>query len=405
MQRYMTCILATALLLLPVLAVVGGGNAEAEQTKADFARLNSEVDGLKAKLAAGLTRGDFSAACAECHGAAPKYPMLGARLGYETSGHKNNDNSFYANGGGCQRCHTNEGFIEFAATGKVDPKAFVRYPSQPNCVTCHTQHESWDFSLRTVKPVKLVDGSVFDLGKGNLCANCHQASGEARALVKASPAAGIFPFWGAHHGPQSDLVSGTNAWEYPGKSYSSSPHKAVLTDGCVECHMALPEGRYGLNPEVGGHSFNIVGEVHEAGKINTAGCLACHQDIKQLPGTEFFDLKAKEDFDRDGKVEAVQVEVQGLLETFVNPKGTGYLQTMNPPMFKTDAQASFPGLTTGWAGSRNGQWSETQMAALYNYKLVVEDRSRGVHNATYTIQVLYDALKALDPKYDDSLRP
>jgi len=35
----------------------------------------------------------------------------------------------------------------------------------------------------------------------------------------------------------------------------------------------------------------------------------------------------------------------------------------------------------------------------------VEDRSRGVHNATYTIQVLYDTLKALDPKYDDSLRP
>jgi len=405
MQRFMTCILATALLLLPVLTVVGGGNAEAEQTKADFARLNSEVDGLKAKLAAGLTRGDFGAACAECHGAAPKYPLLGARLGYDTSGHKNNDNSYYANGQGCQRCHTNEGFIEFAATGKVDPKAFVRYPSQPNCVTCHTQHETWSLGLRTVKPVKLVNGSVFDLGKGNLCANCHQASGEARALVKASPAAGIFPFWGAHHGPQSDLVSGTNAWEYPGKSYSSSPHKAVLTDGCVECHMALPEGRYGLNPAVGGHSFNIVGEVHEAGKVNTAGCLACHQDIKQLPGTEFFDLKAKEDFDRDGKVEAVQVEVQGLLETFVNPKGTGYLQTMNPPMFKTDAQASFPGLTTGWAGSRNGQWSETQMAALYNYKLVVEDRSRGVHNATYTIQVLYDALKALDSRFDDSLRP
>ena len=45
------------------------------------------------------------------------------------------------------------------------------------------------------------------------------------------------------------------------------------------------------------------------------------------------------------------------------------------------------------------------MAALYNYKLFVEDRSRGVHNATYTIQVLYDALKSLDPRFDDSLRP
>ena len=38
-------------------------------------------------------------------------------------------------------------------------------------------------------------------------------------------------------------------------------------------------------------------------------------------------------------------------------------------------------------------------------KLIVEDRSRGVHNATYTLQVLYDTLKALDRRLDDSLRP
>jgi len=405
MQRFMTCILATALLLLPVLAVVGGGNAEAEQTKADFARLNSEVDGLKAKLAAGVTRGDFGAACAECHGAAPKYPLLGARLGYETSGHKNNDNSFYANGGGCQQCHTNEGFIDYVKTGKVDDKAFVRYPSQPNCVTCHTQHESWDFTLRTVKPVKLADGSLFDLGKGNLCASCHQARGDVKANVKAMAAKDLRATWGSHHGPQSDVVNGTNAWEFSGRTYSSSAHKAILTDGCVQCHMALPTGRYSLNPAIGGHSFNIAGEVHEAPKVNTAGCLACHKDIKQLGNTEFFDIKAKADFDQDGKVEVVQQEVQGLLDAFVNEKGTGVLQTMSPPMFKKDAKAAFLELSAGWAGTQAGQWNEAQVAALWNYKYLLEDRSRGVHNATYTIQVLYDTLKALDPKYDDSLRP
>jgi hypothetical protein len=35
----------------------------------------------------------------------------------------------------------------------------------------------------------------------------------------------------------------------------------------------------------------------------------------------------------------------------------------------------------------------------------VEDRSLGVHNLTYTVQVLYDTLKALDPAFNDSLRP
>jgi hypothetical protein len=62
-------------------------------------------------------------------------------------------------------------------------------------------------------------------------------------------------------------------------------------------------------------------------------------------------------------------------------------------------------LGSGWAGTTAGQWSEAQMAALYNYKLILEDRSRGVHNLTYTVEVLYDTLKALDPRFDDSLRP
>jgi hypothetical protein len=403
MRRTGTIVLAAALALLPAAAALAGGGSE--QTRAELERLNGKVEALEAELGAGVSRADFGASCAECHGATPKYPLLGARLGYDTSGHKNNDNSSYANGQGCQKCHTNEGFIDFVKTGKVDEKAFVAYPSQPSCVTCHTQHESWDLSLRTVAPVKLVDGTVFDLGKGNLCANCHQSRTAAKDTVKAMAAKDVRSPWGAHHGPQSDLINGSNAWEYPGKSYSSSPHKQALADGCVECHMALPTGRYALSPSIGGHSFNVVGEVHEAPVVNVVACLACHQGVKAVPRSELFDIKAKADFDRDGKVEPAQLEVQGLLDLFVNPKGTGYLQTISPVMFRKDAQASFEGLGAGWAGATAGQWSEAQMAALYNFKLIVEDRSLGVHNLTYTVQVLYDTLKALDAGFDDSLRP
>jgi hypothetical protein len=353
----------------------------------------------------GWAREDFDVSCASCHGATPEYPVLGAKLGYEVSGHKNNDNSYYANGGGCQKCHTNEGFITYVETGQVDSDGYVAYPSQPNCVTCHTMHETWDFSLRTTSPVILADGSLFDIGDGNLCANCHQARGAARAVVQASPARDVRSHWGAHHGPQSDVVNGTNAYEYPGNTYSSSPHKDVLTDGCVTCHMSLPEGRYGLSPEVGGHSFNVAGEVHHEERVNVSACTACHEGIGQLAGTGLFDIKAKADYDRDGTVEPLQIEVQGLLDALVNANGTGYLQTMDPPMYSKDARAVFEEVGSGWANSRNGKWNEAQMGALYNYKLFVEDRSKGVHNATYTIQVLYDTLKALDPRWDDSLRP
>ena len=337
----------------------------------------------------------FPKACADCHGADPKYPVRGAQLGYENSGHRKNPNSYYANGNGCQKCHTNEGFIEFVETGKVE--GFVAYPSQPGCFTCHVPHESGDFRVRAAQPVKMADGSTFDLGDGNLCANCHQARRAANDYVKPTPANKVSSHWGAHHGPQSDIVNGTNGYEFAGKSYSSSPHKIVVKDGCASCHMALPQGRYGSSPEVGGHSFNIEGEVHEAGKLNISACSSCHEGIKQVSGKEVFNLDAKQDFDLDGTVEPLQLEVEGLLEAFVNNNGTGYLQKLDPPMYKAD-------------GSWNGVKVETErsvdeMGALYNYKMFLEDRSKGVHNAVYTIQILYDSLNALDPTLDNSRRP
>ena len=336
----------------------------------------------------------FPKACADCHSDNPKYPVAGARLAYDTSGHKNNANSWYANGDGCQKCHTNEGFIEFVETGKVGE--YVANPSQPGCFTCHAPHTNGDFSVRTKKPVKLADGSIFNLGDGNLCANCHQARRAAKDYVKASDASKISSHWGAHHGPQSDVVNGTNAWEFPGRSYSDSPHKQVVKDGCATCHMALPKGRYAFSPELGGHSFNIEGEVHEAGKLNISSCASCHKDIKQARGQEIFDLKAKADFDHDGTVEPLQAEVEGLLAAFVNENGNGYLQRLDPPMYKADGS---------WAASKTGSWTVEELGALFNYKMFLEDRSKGVHNATYTIQVLYDTLKYLDPSLDDSLRP
>ena len=44
------------------------------------------------------------------------------------------------------------------------------------------------------------------------------------------------------------------------------------------------------------------------------------------------------------------------------------------------------------------------MAALWNYKFVAEDRSRGIHNAPYTIQLLYDSIESLDPSFNVSKR-
>jgi hypothetical protein len=117
--------------------------------------------------------------------------------------------------------------------------------------------------------------------------------------------------------------------------------------------------------------------------------------MRQMPGTLFFDRRAPADHDRDGKVETIQEEVQGLYARLINPQGTGLLQTMKDPPY--DAKGKFMNNKT--------QYPVEVIAALYNYKFVQEDRSKGIHNTTYSVQLLIDSIKALDSSFDDSNRP
>lgn len=338
----------------------------------------------------------FPEACAACHGSVTKYPVRGVRSQYQTSGHRNLPDASYSNADGCQQCHTNEGFIEYATTGKVDLKALVSNPSEIGCFTCHAPHERGDFSLRKVNAVKLANGVVFDRGKANLCANCHQARVMPKDEVRARPI--VAAPWGAHHGPQSDMLLGTNAYEFPGKTYSKSAHGLLAEANCVTCHMTQPRQRYGLAPNIGGHSWRIGGEVHERPTLNLAGCTSsgCHKELKQVPGKDLVDVKAGGDYDADGKIETVQEEVAGLLERLINKQGSGLLQKARNPLY--DAKGEFV------LNNKTEQPIEI-VAALYNYKFVLEDGSKGVHNTKYAVQLLMDSIKALDPKFDDSKRP
>lgn len=333
--------------------------------------------------------------CVDCHGSEPKFPVRGIRSQYQTSGHRTLGNFAYANADDCQGCHTNEGFIQRAKTGKVDVKKHVANPSEIGCFTCHAPHDNGNFSLRMAIKLTLANGAAFDKGSSNLCASCHRARREPKTEVRARNIPS--DSWGAHHGPQADMLAGTNAYEFAGKKYASSVHMALPNANCVTCHMSLPSGRYSLSPAIGGHSFRIAGEVHEEHKVNTAGCTnsGCHGTMTQVKGTHYFDKAAAQDYDGDGKVETAQEEVIGLLEKFVNKNGTGILQTIKEPMY--DAKGKFVNTKT--------QYPIEAVAALYNYKFVLEDRSNGIHNLTYAVQVLMDSLKALEPKFDDSKRP
>jgi len=383
--------------------------------------------------------------CMSCHGSTgAKYPVLGAKLGYEVSGHATLGDARYSNATGCQRCHTNEGYVEYVAkfgfsdpakydrwanslnadgtpmvdkAGNAVPVPVVNYPSQPGCFTCHDPHTTGNFLLRsqvsdaknniTDKPVTLYNNEVYDGGSGNLCASCHMARGNIQKDTIALK--GVLGARGSsHHGPEADMVAGTNGFEFAGKSYNSSSHGTVVGNTCVTCHMGQPNARYGFSPEVGGHAFTVVGDVHEVATANLSNCLACHKDVKSiaakkyinttfgnLKNTVYFTIKAKADYDGNGKVEFVQQEVQGLLDKLVNLKGNGAMQTMANPMFKAD----------GTFLSSKTTYPTDQLGAYANLLYVIEDKSLGVHNSTYAIELLMDSIQSIDPAFDVSKRP
>jgi hypothetical protein len=134
-----------------------------------------------------------------------------------------------------------------------------------------------------------------------------------------------------------------------------SVHYSTVEDTCVNCHMG-EERNHTYEPEV-------------------ARCQACHTDA--------------EDFD----VNSVQTEVAAMLEElhtiFVNEN------LLNP---ETDLWGIYDAATGQWSNpSQNAPLTVTEAVgnAMWNYKFVTYDSSRGVHNSAFTKALLQQALDAM----------
>ena len=265
----------------------------------------------------------------------------------------------------CATCHTNEGFVE-SQTGEpffdehLAADRDLENPSPIGCFTCHAPHTNGDFSLRADGPVDLIMGGTFDYGPANICGNCHQA----RAANPAIDPAGITVTssrWGPHHGTQGNMLAGEGGYEMEGYEYTNSIHTYYVDNGCVACHMAAPEGGV-----AGGHSWNMTYEDEGEEAEFTTGCNVegCHQG----------DL---EDFNYEG----AQDEIQTLLDQLETVLMTSGI--MNEEHLLVASQSSPLEL------------SEAQAAAVWNFLLVWEDRSLGVHNTEYAAALLQNSLDAL----------
>jgi hypothetical protein len=336
--------------------------------------------------------------CNVCHDGARRH-SLGTF--YNLSLHSEVEIGTPAEGGraNCQPCHTGAGFMYYInnnkdTTGIASKWVTARDAGTPiSCQVCHDPHGNGNpAQVRTMslKGDTLRNGyhvpAALAAKTGNLCGNCHNSRYDVRARVNPakSPYYGFTSRYGPHYSGQMDMFLGSGGYlglDTLGVTGIGTHHG--LEGGCTTCHMQ-PRANSLYNAsrnepsfyQLPNHSFSMTDTTY-AGAVYkpTDICRDCHGEIE-----DFNDIKASWDYDRNGKIEGVQTEVQGLLDKLAAtlPRDTAGNVIGSGTLSHSDSVAV------------NGKLSV--VGGIWNYYFVKNDRSLGVHNTKYAVNLLYSSL-------------
>ncbi len=310
---------------------------------------------------------------------------------------------FERNATPCAGCHTTEGFIQRAkANFPAQPWTVVttqKDPSPPGCFACHSPHSRANFTRRTEAALTLwspMDGvadQTINLGKGNICLSCHQPRAGFSPKMPKTPAATdtltiTSSRWFPHYGVQGLMFKGVGfggGFEFSGKTYANSPHPGLTViqqEGCITCHMAPSNAGSGIG---GGHTMNV-NYLNTSGipAWNTNGCLTsgCHSTMASV-----------DDY----------VSTSSLLTGGVGARKfvLAYTDTLKALLVSKKYLDATGGLVMGRNGTSTASSSNPakipsiKAGALYNYFFIKNDRSGGIHNSRYAIQLLLDSIEEL----------
>lgn len=318
--------------------------------------------------------------CFTCHGD-DQFKFDGAQQQWEYSLHASGAHTHRGASSSCRPCHANEGFVERVSGIEYDGGQLTVI----SCFTCHQPHTTGGFTPRTIAPYTLEDGTVFDYGRGNLCANCHHARRAPATYVTENVT--LSSHWGPHHSNQADVLAGVGGYEYAGYNYTNSAHTSVTASkgGCIACHMSPS-----ITPSVGGHSWNM--ENDDLGVENLTGCNVedCHGKSGEL---EEINRMADEDYDGNGTIEGVQTEVHGVIKILGD-------------LLIDEGLAEYAE-DEDWYEPEGGVTVEDRdvAGAVYNLMVAQEERSLCIHNTDYVIGLLRSSINFIQTGNPNGVAP
>ncbi|MFA6457052.1 MAG: hypothetical protein WCW40_09545 [Bacteroidota bacterium] len=312
--------------------------------------------------------------CSECHTPdKDSFQIIEKKWQWSVSKHSESTIGFEP-GISCTECHTTEGFFQ-----KINglPLTIDINTTPVGCFACHSPHKKGDFSLRRTDPVLLFSNFIgvsrfsFDYGKGNLCAKCHRPRAVMSQLDPGKSSAANDSIvittsrWFSHYGVQSQMLMGKGGYEWqngpvPIIQSAHTSASQIKSDGCIVCHMAT-----GQNNSSGGHTMNLTTVNQGSTEYLTTGCVipACHPS----PMTTF---------DDNGKI----TEIRKNLDTLkILLSQRHWLDTLTMTV-KASTAAPLVISPSNKAG------------ALWNYFLVANDGSEGIHNAKYANSLLRNSI-------------
>jgi len=254
-----------------------------------------------------------------------------------------------------------------------------------SCITCHditaandphvtgANYTAGTFKLRVktgpndqMLIEKSSDAGVVDgtpagkWGVSNTCISCHKSRKDVTNYITAANT--LSTYWGPHEAPQADIFSGKGGYHFAGKTFNNSTHQTVA--GCASCHMV----KVAANGNIPDHSMRPT--------VATCAAAGCHAVVNT------FDVAGGQ-----GIVKGQLAELEGLLAglTLLTRSAAAPYVPMTPGELADkhyELDKPMPGNTI----------NDLTAGALYNYLLVARGSGWGVHNPTYTKQLLWDSI-------------